>query len=272
MRSRWNVWTVHGMCRSGNHALCKQYEDDNLQANFVCGCKKCNHPKPSREQYEENERRIYGKVRFQDNNESELDSSPSGDITSWFVEDEETEANGHDEAPEPETKMSTTEAVASAELSEDEVVETTAPEAVDAPEADDTVDDTEAAPATKSSSQRKRGELETEVKGVTDKFLAGKIKMPEDKQLTPHYIALAIEQMYGYDEPPSTGAVSAVLKRWSQYNYAEFGEEPFHFIGLTAEGQTEGLDNLRTSFKEARKEERRKEREAKAAAEVSEEE
>lgn len=282
MRGRWDVWSVHPLCRSGHHEMCKQYEDWNWRAMHICGCEECDHPKPTREELNEHELKVYGRVLHQEKAPDELDASSSADVASWFVGDDDPEPNGHDEAHEPETTMSTTEAVPEVtpptdadgeitytdpELAEEhpiegsaEVasVEESAEEAGDAPDGD--ADDET------PTKTRARGELESEVKAITDKFLSGKIKLPEDKVLTPHYIALAIEKAFGYDEPPSTGAVAAVLNRWNQYGYARFGDTPFHFTGLTERGESEGLASLRESFKEARKEERRREREAARAA------
>lgn len=41
---------VHPLCQSGNHDMCKKYEDWNFKAEFPCACDECNHPSPLDEQ------------------------------------------------------------------------------------------------------------------------------------------------------------------------------------------------------------------------------
>jgi hypothetical protein len=75
-----------------------------------------------------------------------------------------------------------------------------------------------------ANDRRKRGELESNVEVVCrlwlDKHLAAV------NELTTNWIALLIDA----SEPPSQGAIHAVLTRWSEHGYAKVEHKPFRFI------------------------------------------
>lgn len=108
---------------------------------------------------------------------------------------------------------------------------------------------------------RERGSLEMDVKGVTDDFEAGNIDM-EGKPLTPHRIANLIVERDGLDRRPSPGAITEVFKRWDEYGFALFDENPTAFRRYSAKGNKEGLESLKEKGIAKRKEERTKKREA----------
>lgn len=104
--------------------------------------------------------------------------------------------------------------------------------------------------------ERPRGWLSDAVKEVCDDFISGKISLPEGKTLTPHYVATFVATQEKLDAPPSTGAVSAVFKRWDEYGFALFHKKPFAFKDYSAKGKKVGLHGLIDARKEARSKER----------------
>lgn len=101
--------------------------------------------------------------------------------------------------------------------------------------------------------ERPRGWLSDAVKDVCDDFLTGKIELPEGKTLTPHYVALQVAEKEGLENPPSTGAVSAVFKRWDEYGFALFHKKPFAFKDYSAQGKKVGLHGILDKRREKRK-------------------
>ena len=93
-------------------------------------------------------------------------------------------------------------------------------------------------------SRRPRGWLAADVKNVCDLYITGGLKIKDDKPLTPHRCALAVKELDGLDKPPSTGAVSAVFKRWKELGFATFSDEPYAFVDYTEEGRTLGLKRM----------------------------
>jgi hypothetical protein len=89
-----------------------------------------------------------------------------------------------------------------------------------------------------SKNLRKAGQLEREVKEVCDKFTIG--LMVDVIELTVTEIARAIN----VDNPPSTGAITNVLKRWAEVGFAVHQTEPHRFGGYTAEGIEQGIAGL----------------------------
>jgi hypothetical protein len=94
------------------------------------------------------------------------------------------------------------------------------------------------APEVESKNLRKAGQLEREVKEVCDKYTIG--LMVEVTELTVTEIARAIN----VDNPPSTGAITNVLKRWSEVGFAVHQTGPHRFGGYTPEGIEQGIAAL----------------------------
>lgn len=79
-----------------------------------------------------------------------------------------------------------------------------------------------------------RGQLEEEVRTV----ICAQVKAAGEDMiamlgLTPDTISQAISR----DDPPSTGAVYAILKRWDGRVQVELAERPFRFIKFTDKGK-----------------------------------
>lgn len=108
-----------------------------------------------------------------------------------------------------------------------------------------------------ASARRGRGELEAQVKEITEAYEKDESSagLPEGKTLTPHRIAQIIGEQNGGDAP-SSGAVAAILNRWNEYGYALLHDKPLAFKRTSAKGQKEGLDSLKEKHREAKKAER----------------
>jgi hypothetical protein len=83
-----------------------------------------------------------------------------------------------------------------------------------------------------------RGQLEEQVRHVvcTQVKAAGK-EMIAILGLTPATIGIMIDR----EDPPSSGAIHAVLKRWEGQAMVDLGESPFRFIGFTQRGERDLL-------------------------------
>lgn len=106
-----------------------------------------------------------------------------------------------------------------------------------------------------------RGHLQESVQTVINGVLTGEIDPGEKKALTPHRVAKLvqewkIEQGETDAELPSTGAVSAIFRRWESYGYAIFTSNPLAFQKYTAAGKRLGLGGLLSKRSEDRKKER----------------
>lgn len=108
-----------------------------------------------------------------------------------------------------------------------------------------------------------RGWLQKAIRTLTDNYIRGTVTVPDDKPLTPHRAAALLVDQGLAEEPPSTGAVSAVFKRWQEYGFATFTDKPFAFVGYTDEARDLGFDGIM----EKRSAERKA---ARAAAKASE--
>lgn len=108
------------------------------------------------------------------------------------------------------------------------------------------------------TNRRGRGELEADVKVICDQFVTGAIALGEGEFLTAHKIANRVKELRALEDPPSSGAVTAVLERWAEVGYATLNEKPKAFSDYTDAGRTEGL----TALKAKRAEEKRSERAA----------
>lgn len=96
-----------------------------------------------------------------------------------------------------------------------------------------------------ASGHRVKGALEDEVKQVTDLWVALKPKDP----CTPAWVAEKINA----ENPPSTGAISAVFDRWAEYGFASTEKKPTRFTGYTEAGVKKGLYVLKAEFKDKKR-------------------
>lgn len=77
-----------------------------------------------------------------------------------------------------------------------------------------------------NSGRRKRGSLDINVEIVCKLWLEEKLPFPE---LTP----VCIGMMINAEDPPSSGAIYAVLTRWRDENLCAVSEKPFRFVSFT---------------------------------------
>lgn len=91
---------------------------------------------------------------------------------------------------------------------------------------------------------RQSGQLEDEVRRVTDGWVAVS-NLGEVSHCTPTKIAAQINS----DNPPSTGAVAAVLDRWVSYGFCTMAKKPTRFLGYTEEGIKKGLHVMKSEYK-----------------------
>lgn len=92
------------------------------------------------------------------------------------------------------------------------------------------------------SGRRSRGQLEDMVDVLCKRWLVGGSSQDEHHRCTAE--ALAAASMAHDGRPTSTGAVSAILRKWAELGYAEVEEKPMRFVGLTARGMELGLEEL----------------------------
>ena len=112
--------------------------------------------------------------------------------------------------------------------------------------------------ATNGGDRRERGALESDVRAVVEDFEAGKVEVPEGKTLTPHVIAKEIAGRNGADKPPSTGAVTNIVKKFDDAGFVLTHPKPYAVKGLSARGRKEGYDTLIEKYAEKRKADRKK--------------
>lgn len=96
-----------------------------------------------------------------------------------------------------------------------------------------------------SRDNRLRGWLEYEVKSITDRKMSGEI----DETLTPKLLAILIDP----EDPPSVGAVGAVLDRWVEIGFAQVNKHPVRFVSYTVKGMTLGLDRMKADAKQTKR-------------------
>jgi hypothetical protein len=83
-----------------------------------------------------------------------------------------------------------------------------------------------------------RGQLEEQVRHVVSvQVKAAGEEMIAMLGLTPTMIGLAIDK----ENPPSSGAIYAVLKRWEGSAMVDLGEKPFRFLRFTDRGKRDLL-------------------------------
>ena len=81
-----------------------------------------------------------------------------------------------------------------------------------------------------------KGQLEEQVRhAVSVQVSAAGEDMIAMLGLTPETLSKMIDK----ENPPSTGAVYSVLKRWEGHNLVELGEKPFRFVRFTDRGKRE---------------------------------
>ena len=94
-----------------------------------------------------------------------------------------------------------------------------------------------------------RGELEMWVRSVTNAWVVETQMDPTWKVLcTPPYIAKEISREQGV-LPPSTGAITSVLDRWTKMGYATTDKKPIRFTGYTEDGIKLGLEKMKANAK-----------------------
>lgn len=101
---------------------------------------------------------------------------------------------------------------------------------------------------TTPSGRAARGQLESWVQEACDEFL---VEAPEAK-CTPDWISNKIYALQGV-EPPSVGAIHAVLMRWQTLEFAYVEKKPVRFLGYTPQGIQMGLDGLKAQAKRQKK-------------------
>lgn len=104
--------------------------------------------------------------------------------------------------------------------------------------------------------RRPASNIEGDLKAVCDKIVLGQITLPDGKLATPHFLSLEIQKLRGADDPVSTGAVTAAMKRWVEVGYISTNAKPFAFTDYTPAGRERGLNALKAERREARKAER----------------
>lgn len=86
-----------------------------------------------------------------------------------------------------------------------------------------------------------RGYLALDADLICKAFDNGEITLSEGKYMTPYMVGtLLIEETDGARKRPSSGAISAVFKRWEKAGYAEFRQNPYAFTKLTMQGKLMG--------------------------------
>lgn len=98
------------------------------------------------------------------------------------------------------------------------------------------------------SGRKARGQLEDEVKRVTDMWVA-MAAIGDMQPCTPPWVAERIDP----ENPPSTGAISAVFERWALYGFCTIEKKPTRFTGYTPDGISKGLHVLKAQAKAAGK-------------------
>lgn len=94
------------------------------------------------------------------------------------------------------------------------------------------------------SGQRQRGQLEDEVKRVTDIWVA-MASLGSIDPCTPAWVS----EMIDAENPPSTGAITAVFDRWTEMGFATSERKPTRFTGYTPEGVQKGLHVMKVDYK-----------------------
>lgn len=88
-----------------------------------------------------------------------------------------------------------------------------------------------------------KGELEMWVKEITDIWV-----VERDNACTPGYISNEIGRMKGF-KPPSTGAITNVIRRWTEIGFGTHEDKPLRFTGYTEAGIKFGLEAMKRRAK-----------------------
>lgn len=95
-----------------------------------------------------------------------------------------------------------------------------------------------------ASGRAARGQLEAQVNSTCTTWVVDEIKYA----CTPKYISEEIAKSEGI-KPPSTGAITAVLERWTKIGYATMEKKPTRFTGFTEKAVQLGLEELKRRSK-----------------------
>lgn len=105
--------------------------------------------------------------------------------------------------------------------------------------------------AATATGRNARGELESYVREVCDAWLVDK-DYYKGVPCVPKLISSEIASNHGIN-PPSTGAIDAVLKRWQAVGFAELATKPARFVKYTEAGLKYGLEELKARKKRSEK-------------------
>lgn len=94
-----------------------------------------------------------------------------------------------------------------------------------------------------------RGELEAWVREATDTWtVESKLDPNWQEVCTPEWIAKEVSKKHGVNLP-STGAITAVLVRWTELDFCSTEKKPTRFTGYTESGLEFGLEQLKARAK-----------------------
>lgn len=100
--------------------------------------------------------------------------------------------------------------------------------------------------------RRSRGYLSSDINYLVKQIMTGEVQIREGTKLTPRALGKILVEVEGLDpeDCPSTGAITAILRKWEAIGYATFEETPFRFIDFTSEGRLKGLEDLTEEYAE----------------------
>lgn len=98
-------------------------------------------------------------------------------------------------------------------------------------------------PTKRDAGYRPKGQLNFDVKIACDGFFLG--AHPDIGVLNCTRIAALVDPKM----PPSTGAITNILRRWQRYGFAVIEEGPLRFVTYTKAGIQLGYDELERSYK-----------------------
>jgi hypothetical protein len=98
-------------------------------------------------------------------------------------------------------------------------------------------------PKRRDAGYRPKGQLLFDTKIAVDTWVLG--AYPHIKVLNCSAIATLINEKM----PPSTGAITNILRRWERVGFAHIGEGPLQFLRYTKAGVEHGFDALEENYK-----------------------
>lgn len=98
-------------------------------------------------------------------------------------------------------------------------------------------------PRRRDAGYRPKNQLLFDVKIAVDTWVLG--AHPHIKMLN----TMAIARLVNPKMPPSTGAITNILRRWERVGFANIGEGPLRFLSYTKAGVERGFDALEESYK-----------------------